>query len=398
MSVTPPREMTRFTVLDGWRGLAALFVALFHLPVPGHFYLLPFVRGSYLFVDFFFVLSGFIITHSSRDRLRRPGGVASFVIRRFGRLWPLHFAMLMIFVVAVFSIHGIAISLGFESSPKEFRHINDLQSFISSFFLLHGMGTTDGLSWNHPSWSISVEFWVYLVFAAIMTMVRSRITLASAAVMGAGLGAILLLSDNFIRVTYNYGFFRGLYGFFMGYLVYRLWERTHGEPLGYISILECLAIAMAVIFVSRAAGGPLSLGAPIAFAFVVLIFSYEQGIVSRVMRTTVFRKLGEWSYSIYMVHALVVLVLMHGIRMYEAVYRTQLVPVAPPPHIAKNLSFLLGDFTMNFLALGYLAVVVGLAALTYRFIEQPSRRYFNGIARKYEGSPAKIPVSGKATP
>ena len=57
----------RFAALDSWRGIAALLVALLHFRFLGHFYSLDFVRNSWLFVDFFFVLSGFVITHAYAD-------------------------------------------------------------------------------------------------------------------------------------------------------------------------------------------------------------------------------------------------------------------------------------------------------------------------------------------
>src|SRR6267154_4375538 len=96
----PRIEQTRmhFRVLDSWRGIAALLVAIFHLNVYSAIYPLDFIRNSYLFVDFFFVLSGFVITHSYEDKLSRGHEFASFAIRRFGRLWPLHAAVLVAFV------------------------------------------------------------------------------------------------------------------------------------------------------------------------------------------------------------------------------------------------------------------------------------------------------------
>ena len=64
---------------------------------------LQFIRHSYLFVDFFFVLSGFVIAHAYGDRLKSPLEVWQFIVRRFGRVWPLHIAVLAAFIaVAVF--------------------------------------------------------------------------------------------------------------------------------------------------------------------------------------------------------------------------------------------------------------------------------------------------------
>ena len=83
-------QTSRFHVLDAWRGIAALLVALERLHAHGVFYSLPFVRNSYLFVDFFFVLSGFVIAHAYADKITDARSALTFALRRFGRLWPLH--------------------------------------------------------------------------------------------------------------------------------------------------------------------------------------------------------------------------------------------------------------------------------------------------------------------
>ena len=84
-----------FRVLDSWRGVAALLVAVFHLNILSAIYSLDFIRNSYLFVDFFFVLSGFVITHNYANRLGTLEGVGTFALRRLGRLWPLHVVVLL---------------------------------------------------------------------------------------------------------------------------------------------------------------------------------------------------------------------------------------------------------------------------------------------------------------
>src|SRR4051812_44349777 len=91
-------QRTRYVALDGCRGVFALLVALLHFSAAGHLYDLPIVRSSYLAVDFFFVLSGLVIAHASLGRLSGARDGLVFVVRRFGRLWPLHAAMLVCFL------------------------------------------------------------------------------------------------------------------------------------------------------------------------------------------------------------------------------------------------------------------------------------------------------------
>src|SRR5215469_11877968 len=85
----------RFAALDGWRGICALLVALHHLSANGHFYAWPLVRNAWLFVDFFFVLSGFVIAYAYGGRLSDAHAIKDFALRRLFRLWPLHVAVLM---------------------------------------------------------------------------------------------------------------------------------------------------------------------------------------------------------------------------------------------------------------------------------------------------------------
>ena len=86
---------SRFRALDGWRGICALLVAAHHVEVHGWLYWQPLIRNAWLFVDFFFVLSGFVIAHAYGERLGKTHEIGVFVARRLGRLWPLHVAVLL---------------------------------------------------------------------------------------------------------------------------------------------------------------------------------------------------------------------------------------------------------------------------------------------------------------
>ena len=84
----------RYEALDGWRGIAALAIAFYHAPI-AH----PLREGAAwknweLFVDFFFVLSGFVIAHAWLKRLDGTEAAKSFLSRRFWRVWPLHVTIL----------------------------------------------------------------------------------------------------------------------------------------------------------------------------------------------------------------------------------------------------------------------------------------------------------------
>jgi len=89
----------RFGALDAWRGICALMIAVLHLPVVWSFHDSAFIRNSFLLVDFFFVLSGFVISNAYRDKILTARDGVVFVIKRFGRMWPLHVFVLAVFVL-----------------------------------------------------------------------------------------------------------------------------------------------------------------------------------------------------------------------------------------------------------------------------------------------------------
>src|SRR5437899_2287510 len=153
------RTTNRFEALDGWRGVCASLVVLFHFHGHSPIYSSGLVRGSYLFVDFFFVLSGFVIAYNYARRLGDWPGVKRFLILRCGRVYPLHLFMLMCFVAYE--------TLRLAEKPDAFTGPNSPAAVVSNVLLLQSMGVHDHLTWNGPSWSISTEWWTYVVFALV---------------------------------------------------------------------------------------------------------------------------------------------------------------------------------------------------------------------------------------
>src|SRR5258708_32734760 len=140
----------RFQALDGWRGIAALWVALYHSPFYGHLYGVPLVRNAYLFVDLFFVLSGFVISHAYADRLGDGKAVLVFLIRRFGRLWPLHAAVLSAFVgIELLKYFGSRHGLALHHEP--FTGSHGVVAIAANLALVHSLGIYAHLTWKSAS-------------------------------------------------------------------------------------------------------------------------------------------------------------------------------------------------------------------------------------------------------
>ena len=291
-----------FRVLDSWRGIAALLVAIFHLNVLSAVYSLDFFRNAFLFVDFFFVLSGFVITHSYGDRLGTPEGVGTFAVRRFNRLWPLHAIVLLAFVlVEVAKVLMATRGASFSTSP--FTGANSPSAVLLNLVFGQSIGLVNQLTWNPPSWSIAAEFWTYLIFAATLHVAATR--LRRFAFAAEGLLAMLLIASVAILIsysqhaqdaTYDLGLFRCLYGFLIGHFVYRLWQVCPRDVFD-TAFIEIAVLIIAIFYVSMAGRTGYSFLAPLVFAVVVLVFAFEAGPVSRMMSNRGNQWLGRTSQN-----------------------------------------------------------------------------------------------------
>ncbi|WP_341842501.1 acyltransferase family protein [Chitinophaga caseinilytica] len=90
--------MKRFEALDGLRGICAMFVVLFHIHVLLSFAEFPFFRNGRYFVEFFFILSGFVMYFTYGKRSFAEGQFKDFLISRTFRIFPMHVCMLLFFI------------------------------------------------------------------------------------------------------------------------------------------------------------------------------------------------------------------------------------------------------------------------------------------------------------
>jgi peptidoglycan/LPS O-acetylase OafA/YrhL len=184
--------MARYRALDALRGLCASMVVLFHLNADTHFH--HFFRNGSAGVDLFFVLSGFVLSAAYGDRIGRVQDVYVLLIRRFGRMYPLHFVILMIWVadVGVRSLYA---------GTSQFQDGFSVESLIESLFLVQGF-TTNQLTWNFPTWSISVEIWMNVVYFWLMWLGKAAYRPFEIVLFGslAGLALAMTLTDQDMKI------------------------------------------------------------------------------------------------------------------------------------------------------------------------------------------------------
>ena len=143
------------------------------------------------------------------------------------------------------------------------------------------------------------------------------------------------------------------------------------------SAIEICSVGLVASFVCWFGSGPSSLAAPFIFGLTVLIFSFESGMVSSLLKLPPFLFLGQISYSIYMVHALVLVAMAYGFQLSERAFGA----------VLRKEGYFGADMWQGDLAYGLLILLtVGTAYLTYRFIEAPGRTQSRRIANRIFGT------------
>ncbi|HEY0801769.1 MAG TPA: acyltransferase [Steroidobacteraceae bacterium] len=343
--------------LTGLRGIAALIVVWFHmkdaLAQRGLEIHVPLVLERLFFngghsVDVFFVLSGFILALTYRHWFGE--GISAehywkFMRRRFARIYPLHFVLLL----SVASFVGVAHVWGLSTMHGLDRF--DFATLPQYLFLVQAWGPfLDGIGeWNPPAWSISIEVLAYAVLPALAWIsvreARRRWILVAAA---AGIGFYC----NWLTPWSTCGFAgvsRGLTEFAFGVVSINLltggvarWLQT---TLGSCASLAGLLIACSAVE---------DTGFVVAFFTLPLLISLcAQNAAARLFSWGPLHYLGEISYSIYLGHFLFTAIIW---RLLSAAWVNGSAASIAVSFVIANL------------------LVIAFASLTYFAIERPGRK------------------------
>jgi peptidoglycan/LPS O-acetylase OafA/YrhL len=166
--------------------------------------------------------------------------------------------------------------------------------------------------------------------------------------------AVLVFVSRFgMRETFEWAIARCVFGFFVGVLTHDIWSRGWLKRFGG-SGAEIGGVLFALAYLIFIPGNrALEYLAPPVFAGLVLVFANGRGVVSEMMDRRAVLALGRWSYSIYMVHMLVLAIIASALNI-------------------AHFTGLRGDM----LTLGYIACVIGVSAFTWRWVEIPGQRLF----------------------
>jgi peptidoglycan/LPS O-acetylase OafA/YrhL len=345
-------QKQHFSILDGLRGVAALAVVVMHVTAPFSMHALP--HGA-LAVDFFFVLSGFVVAFAYEDRLRSTMTFLEFCKARVFRLHPL-IAAGMVFGAAgyVIKLHGsgtnllpilTALTFGLLLIPT-----NALAGINASS---HPLDT--------PAWSLLDE---YLVNAAYAAIVKFLSNLALAVVIA--VGALLVVASSATHHTvavgntlgdWPLGVARVIFPFFAGVAIYRAWRAGLLVKIRWPFML--LAMLIVVIFATPASWEWETASVLIAFPLIVAAGAHDRiGPRTRALAL----QAGRISYPIYILHYPFIPLFSHFARMKHlegaALYGWLALEVCVMLAFAIAMTLLFDEPLRRWLSKGHLTKVV----------------------------------------
>ncbi|MDQ0034568.1 peptidoglycan/LPS O-acetylase OafA/YrhL [Variovorax boronicumulans] len=321
-----PPTIENLKALTSLRFFAAMMIVVLHGSNSLDW---PWLRGAPLSlaqgVSFFFVLSGFILTHVYGDR--PPGSILAFMRARVARLWPVHVVGIVLLVVSVapdsitFDGPGIFskwVVLGFNAIL-----VHSAFPFLAYTF-----------SWNSVSWSISTEMFFYLAFPFLLVNIErtwhwkllGAALLAAALIVVLRIAAVPIESSDFNRMTAGYATYpsplmRG-FEFVLGMSTNVLWRKylsRQSRSLWWWTAVEAIALAVCAWWmlagfhaVQRQFPNPWfnlffqPAGSCWAFALAIGCLASGRGLVGRLLSVRPLVFLGEISFSIYMLHLILI--------------------------------------------------------------------------------------------
>jgi peptidoglycan/LPS O-acetylase OafA/YrhL len=250
------------------------------------------------------------------------------------------------------------------------------REILPNVFLLQAFGVCHIYNWNIPSWSISAEWGAYLLFPFLAVWISRQRKLAPV-LLAIGvvvawccieyvlprknpLNPAIPVPHN-LNTTFDYGWLRGVAGFSSGMIMYQLYRMSGVDRVMGRDAASVLILLLLVAGLHFAINDALVV---VLFAALVLNFALNNGVLHRVCNNRVLQYLGDISYSIYLMQIFLQEPFEHGVRL---------------PGVTGNAR---GKFNIDFwpglgYCLVYLALLVGIATVTYYVVERPCRKWIN---------------------
>lgn len=349
---------TKIEELESIRGLAAILVVFYHIPKWNILLDIGIVNNGYLMVELFFVLSGYIIYNSYAHKITNNNDLFRFQFLRFGRIYPVHFIFLVIFILIELAKYIAQIKFDITSPNTQPFRENNLTGVVQQLFLVQAIGpTNNATTFNGPAWSISVEFYTYFIFGLFVLFATKKKDLI--------FFAIAVFSLTLLASQKTFGFndlLRCFAGFFIGCLTASATKAIRMNIPKYMSLL---VLAFIVLFLHLKQEKQYDVIVYIlTSALIATIVLSKNGYLNYVLNLKLLTWLGSVSYAIYMSHAAIIWIANQVIRVI----------LKKPEILVSEKSTPQLNTIETLIALGVITLIVLIvSALVYRIIEKPMR-------------------------
>ena len=369
-------------ILTPLRGLAAIIVVLFHARIsylynltPTINEITPLIKLGYLWVDLFFILSGFVMVYVYQHYFTKGSSIKFFLLR-LARIYPLY--ILTVFTLLIWGWFKLHNNIGFYGGPffeqfgangaPAFAVMSPLDKLISHLFLLQSLGDA-AITWNIAGWSLSAEWLSYLCFPFLLSLFldgKKRYTFYLL------LPFLVLFSlahqHGNIDLTGNInGFIRGLAGFTIGMLLFKgkLWQLTIFKN----DWLLLFALILPFLLIQTDPTGFMQVVVLMSFALLIVVAAAQKDRDSKLITlidNRLTRHLGDISFSLYLWHIPLFFISMQYLYHYHQ-------------ELILNW-FQVTDITLlSLFSISLMLVLLFIASLSYRFIEKPAQHWLNRI-------------------
>ena len=345
----------RLYLIDICRGIAAYCIVIFHYRIfydtnistshfvknqqPFYNILFPAYEFGWIAVQFFFTISGFIFYYLYlKDIYNKKISLVEFFIKRFSRLYPLHFLTLNLVLVLYLVFQLLNLKL-FSFSEINIKH------YFLNILLISSWGLEDGASFNNPSWSISIEILVYSLFFFIAKNKVKKFYLTFLFIL---LGIFLFYYNKLIGY--------GIFCFFIGGLTYLFIKKINDYKIKNINfVLFFLIILMGNIFIIiqyKITGIFFKILILTVFfpSLIIFLFFIQKLNIKIGKRISI---IGDISYSIYLIH-FPIQIFIFGILGFI------------------NLKI---DFNYEIIFLTYILIISILSFMSYFCFEKPMQKF-----------------------
>lgn len=338
----------------GLRGVAAMWVFLGHIGIINGTSLSKIFAYPAYAVYLFFILSGFVLNYVYLNNDTRPNW-RSYLSARFARILPLYYLSTALSFPIYYLIHHC-------------RHGHEpgasfLVTLLTNALMISGILGGPDMTINSPAWSISVEFFCYLAVFPLLTCLsmipsvkKNNLILSIVLVMLStrflATGGPVIILKGIIHWD-SLWLWRGVFGFSAGFGLCNLYRVMKAHQIGpllcdFLSISSLVIVLLGIINLL-----PIN-RCTYAMPVLILFTAFDKGFISKILMNKVLQWLGDRSYSIYLLHMLVIGLISEDV----------ICGASPLRHANEGLRTLI-----------MITLVLIISDLSYRFFEIPLRKY-----------------------